>query len=368
MDLNNPNVTPDARQVVGRLLLNGVEVPFVSCDVDSNGFYSADTFSVVLATSGLPVGFGLLSWWASQTSIEVSISIGMVNGLKTDWTNLIVGLVDKWKFQPARFEVSIEGRDLTGKLIDSKTSEKFANMTTSQVAVLLAKRHGLKPVVTATKTSVGGIYKYDHTHLTDETSEWDLLAYLAGVDGFQVYVKGKSLHYEPALNPKTAKHYVIKYVPPGMYEYPQANCSDDLTFERDLTLAQGVTVQVRSWHKGKAFTVSYPSSTAKGIAPGKATAKRQVYSIVRNGLDHQQALKLAQRLHKQITDHEMRMSGSLPGDNVLMPDVIVRVEGTESGFDQLYFADSVRRTYSVEGGYAMSLTAKNHNPNSMILP
>lgn len=368
MDINTPIVTPDARQIAGRLRLNGTEVPFLSAEVDSNSFYSADTFSAVFAVSAMPSGMGLLEWWSQQQTIELSLEICIKTAQGENWKTHIIGGVDRWTYQPACFEVHVEGRDYTARLIDTKTSEKFANYTTSQVATLLAQRHGLKPVVTATTTSVGGITKYDHTHCNDERSEWDLLSYFAGLDGFQVYVTGNELHYEPALDPATADQYVIKWVPPGVRLYPEANVAEDLTFERDLTLAKGVTVQVRSWKGGKAYTETYPKNSAKGIAPGEAVAKRQVYSVVRSGLDRQQAQQLAQQLHKQITVHEMRMSGSLPGDNLLTPSTIVRVEGTGSAFDQLYYVDSVRRSISFEDGYSMSLTAKNHNPNSMVLP
>lgn len=368
MDVNIADAPSNARHVVGRLLLGTTEVPFVSIDVDSNGFYSADTFSATLALSAMPADTGTLAWWGSQTSVEVTISVGLIDQNSTNWQTLIVGGVDRWSFSPARFEVHIEGRDYTSKLIDTKTSEKFANYTTSQVATLLAQRHGLTPVVTATTTNVGGIAKYDHTHCNDERTEWDLLSYFAGLDGFQVYVKGSELHYEPALEPEKADQYLIRWVAPGTLAYPTANTTDDLTFERDLTLAQGVTVSVRSWKNGKAYTETYPTNSAKGIAPGQAVAKRQVYSVVRSGLDRQEAQALAQKLHKQITQHEMRMSGSLPGDNLLWPDTIIRVEGTSSAFDQLYYADSVRRSLSYESGYTMSLAAKNHNPNSMVLP
>lgn len=368
MDVNIADAPSNARQIIGRLLLGGVEVPFVSIDVDNNGFYSADTFSAVLALSAMPADTGTLSWWGSQTSVEVSISVGVISQGVTSWKTWIIGAVDRWSFSPARFEVHIEGRDYTAKLIDTKTSEKFANYTTSQVATLLAKRHGLKPMVTATNTSVGAITKYDHTHVNDERTEWDLLSYFAGLDGFQVYVTGNELHYEPALDPVTAPQYLIRWVAPGTLNYPQANTTDNLAFERDLTLAQGVTVQVRSWKNGKAYTETYPNNSAKGIAPGQAVAKRQVYSIVRSGLDRQRAQALAQKTHKQITDHEMRMSGSLPGDNDLTADTIVRVEGTSSAFDQLYYPESVRRSLSFDSGYVMSLTAKNHNPNSMVIP
>lgn len=368
MDVNQADVTPGARHVIGRVLLNGVEVPFVSLDVDSNNFYSADTFSAVFALSAMPAETGTLAWWSEQKEIQLEVTVGLIGQNLTDWKTHIIGGVDRWNFRPGKFEVYVEGRDYTAKFIDTKTSEKFSNYTTSQVATLLANRRGLTPVVTATSTSVGGITKYDHTHCNDERSEWDLLSYFAGVDGFQVYVSGNELHYEPALDPDAADQYLIRWLPPGTFAYPMANVTDDLSFDRDLTLAKGVTVTVRSWNGGKAFTETYPNSSAKGISPGNSEPKRQVYSIVRSGLDRQAAQQLAQKLHKQITDHEMRMSGSMPGDNTLTPSTIIRVEGTSSAFDQLYYADSVRRSLSYESGYTMSFSAKNHNPNSMVLP
>ncbi|MBM2884108.1 hypothetical protein JFK97_06860 [Chromobacterium phragmitis] len=366
MDLNDPNVTSDARQIVGRFLLNGIEVPFVSVDVDSNAFNSADTFTAVLPLSAMPPGMDLQSWWTDQTDITVDVSVGMINRSMTDWQTLITGQVDRVRYSPARFEIHLEGRDFTAGLIDAKTSEKFANHTTSEVATLLAQRHGLKPVVTPTKTSVGGIYKWDHTHVSSESTEWDILGYFAGIDGFQVYVSGKELHYEPALDPATADQYVIRWRDPGVIPYPVANVCDDIEFERDLTLAKGVVVHVRSWHKGKVVDASYPISRPRGVTPGNSAPKRQIYNIVRSGLDHQAALQLAQQLHKQITRHEMKFSCSMPGDNVLMPNTIVRVEGTASGFDQLYYVESVRRSLSFETGYTMTLQAKNHNPNTVV--
>lgn len=368
MDLNTAETEQIVRQVVGRLQLNGVEVPWHSFEIDSNAFYSADTFSAVLAMSALPDPYNTVQWWGVQTSVEVSLSVGLIGQGVEDWRELIVGTVDHLSIRLAKAEVSLEGRDYTSKLIDHKTNEKFANMTTSQVATFLANRRGLTPVVTATTTQVGGITKWDHAHVTDERTEWDLLAYFAGLDGFQVYVTGTELHYEPALDPTTTDQYLIRWVMPGALAYPQSNTSDDLVFERDLTLAQGVTVQVISYKDGKTYSATYPTNSAKGISPGQSTSKRQVYEIKRNGLDQYQAQQLAEKTHKQITDHEMRLSCSMPGDNSLMPNTIVRQEGTNSAFDQLYYVDSVRRSISFEGGYTMSLTAKNHNPNSLVQP
>lgn len=365
MDVNQLPITPHARQIVGRCLLGGVEVPFVSFEVDNNGFYQADTFRVSFATNGLPARYNL-EWFASQAVIEVELHVGIISKLGVDWTQLIVGNADLVAYDPARFEVMLEGRDFTAYFIDNKVAPSWKNMTSSQVATQLAKKYGLSPVVTATKTRVGTYYQIDSVSMQSDRTEWDFLAYLAAWEGFQVYVKGRELHFEPALEPAKADQYLIRWAPPGNLAYPQANVSDDLRFDRNLTLAKGVTVQVLSHNvkTNKPFSVTYPEHSAKGTAPGQASPRRQVYTIRRAGLTHDGAMQLAQQVHRDITRHEMRLSGSTAGDNLLMPDTIIRVEGTGSQFDQLYYADSVRRAFSWDAGYHMSFSAKNHNPNS----
>lgn len=365
MDVNRLPVTSNARQITGRCLLGGVNVPFVSCEVNNNAFYQADTFSVTFATSGLPKGYDL-KWFSTQTDIEVELFVGIVGKTGIEWQSLIIGRADSLHYDPARFEVVLEGRDLTSYLIDNKSSAKWPNQTASQIAVAMANKYGLKPVVTPTKTKAGTYYQIDHVDVQSERTDWDLLTYLAGVEGFQVYVKGRELHFERLIDQSKADNYVIRWVAPGSLAYPQANVSDDLRFERNLTLAKGVTVQVRSWNskQKQPFTVSYPTNSAKGIAPGQSNSKRQVYSITRAGLDQDGAMQLAQSMHHQITRHEMRLSGSTAGDNLLMPNTLIRIEGTGSAFDQLYYCDSIRRSLSFGDGYRMSFTAKNNNPNS----
>jgi phage protein D len=366
MDVNQFPVIPSARRIVGRCLLNGVEVPFVSFEVDNNAFNSADTYSVSFGTSALPQDMGLLNWWAHQTSIKVELHVGIYSKLGVDWTQLMVGYADAFRFNPARTEITLDGRDFTALLIDAKSAgESFKNYTSSQIATLLAKRHGLTPVVTATTKRFGEFYQIDTAHLTGEQTEWDLLCALAAIEMMQVYVSGNELHFEPQVDPATTDQYLIKWVPPGTLAYPQANVSDDLLFERALTVTKGVTVEVLSWHSRHKrlvpFVAAYPKYT-KGTTPGQSAPRTQVYRIIRNGLTPDMAMQKAQAIYKQIVQHEMKMSGSSAGDNLLTPQTIIRVEGTESPFDQLYFCDSVRRSFSWEGGYRMSFSAKNHSP------
>ncbi|TKI03587.1 phage late control D family protein [Martelella alba] len=365
MDVNNPIITPNARQISGRCLLNGTEVPFVSFDVESNAFKGAGTFNLTLATSSLPSTMGLLNWWAVQTTIKVELKVSITTQSGTDEKSLIVGNIDNWQYDPARFEITCDGRDFTALLIDAKSvGESFKNFTSSQIATQLATRNGLTPVVTATTGRYGEFYQIDSAHLTGEQTDWDLITTLAGIEGYQVYVDGYNLHFEPVTDPKTANNYVIRYQPPGMLAYPQCNTSDDLSFSRALTISKGVTVQVLSWNakrKYKQFVASYPKY-AKAITPGQSTARTQVYRVIRNGLTPEAAYAMAQSLYSTIVQHEMKMSCSTAGDNLLTPTTMIRVEGTQSPFDQLYYCDSVRRTLNWDSGYTMTISAKNHSP------
>jgi hypothetical protein len=140
--------------------------------------------------------------------------------------------------------------------------------------------------------------------------------------------------------------------------------SDDLEFSRALTISKGVTVQVMSWDvkkKNKQFTASYPKY-AKSTTPGNAVPQTQIYRVIRNGLTPAAAYTLAQSIYKNIVAHEMKFSGSTAGDNLLTPQTLVRIEGTQSLFDQHYWCDSVKRHFDWEDGYTMTASGKNHSP------
>ncbi|MHA3052535.1 hypothetical protein [Acinetobacter sp. ANC 4640] len=371
MDNNNPIVTPNARHVSGRCLLNDIEVPFVSFDVDNNSMNAADTFSLTLATSALPPDMSLMKWWAEQTKITVKIFVSITTAAGKDEKQLIVGHVDNLHYHPARFEITLDGRDFTGLMIDYKSSgESYKNYTPSQIATMIAKDHGLNPVVTPfNKYRFGEFMNSDVSHLTGEQTDWDLLCNIAGFINYRVYVEGYDLHFEPMPpdpTEKTADQYVIRYVPKGSISSPQANVSDDLQFERNLSITKGLTVEVKSWQikrkSQKQFTASFPLNVAKGTKPGESKSKSKIYRIIRQGLTPQAAAELAQSTFQQISKHEMKMSGSTGGDNILNSKMMIRVEGTNSPFDQLYYCDSIRRSLAWDTGYTMTIHAKNRSP------
>jgi len=365
MGVNNSLIKSSARHVSGRCRLNGTDVPFVSFSIESNAFRGADTFDLTLAVSALPAAMQMLNWWAVQTTIRVELFVSITTQAGVDERKHITGNIDTWHYEPARFEIQATGRDFTARLIDARTTgESFKNYTSSQIARMLAKRHNLKPVITATTQRVGEYFQIDTAHLTGEQTDWDLITTLAAIENFAVFVRDDSLHFEPKRASAEVDSYVIRWQPPGVHAYPQCNVSCDLSFSRALTITRGVTVEVMSWNsklKNKKFMVSYPTM-AKGVVPGKATAETQVYRIIRNGLTPDAANMLARSLYQQIVQHEMTFSGSTAGDNLLNADMPVRIEGTRSPFDQVYRCDQVRRTLSWVAGYTMQLSGRNHSP------
>ncbi|MCA1179778.1 MULTISPECIES: type IV secretion protein Rhs [unclassified Pantoea] len=365
MDINNLIIESSARHISGRCRLSGTEVPFVSFSVEDVGFRGASTFDLVLASSALPANMQMLNWWATQTTITVELYASIITLSGTDEKKLIIGNIDSWHYDPARFEILADGRDFTALMIDAKSAgESFKNYTSSQIATMLAQRHGLKPVVTATTQRIGEFFKIDSTHLTGEQTEWDLITTLAAIENYSVYIDGENLHFEPIKDSSKEDNYVIRWQPPGSLAYPQCNMSDDLSFSRALTISKGVTVEILSWNakrKNKQFVASYPKY-AKGSTPGNSNSKTQVYRVIRNGLSPEDANELAQTIYQQVVQHEMKFSGSTAGDNLLTPHTLVRVEGTQSPFDQRYWCDSVRRSMSWENGYTMSVSGKNHSP------
>lgn len=359
------------RQPRGIVKVNDVVVNgFIEAENESNGYYEADTFRVKIPAANVD-----MTALVALDEVKVEILAGFPANPQSfdasELTSLIIGLVDEMQYDPHARIVTLSGRDLTSRLIDAKTTEKFANKTAGEIANILAARHGLNPVVTATTTKVGQYYQIDQVRLTDTRSEWDLLTWLANeevtADGrkFVAYVNGNDLHFEPE-TPPDSDPYVIRWQEPdndAPYRRAQAT---NLSFERNLTVLKNIVVTVRSWgqKQKKPFAVSYPSSGST-IAPGASTSKKQLYEYRFPNLTQEQALRKAQAIQHDLTLQEVRMHASMPCDPALTPRRLVQVVGTGTVFDQNYYPRSIHRQIGADG-FQMRFEAKNHSPESQV--
>ena len=362
--LNLVPAQAEVRQPRGIVKVGGVVVPgAISFEVDNNNYYASDTFRVEFAASMLPADRGV-DWWAAQTEITVEIFAGFPASVESftssELDSLILGQVDSVNFNPVSRVLSVSGRDLTARMIDTKTTVKYPNQKSSDIAKSVATSHGLTPVVTATTRKVGTFYQIDAVRLTDQTSEWDLLTFLANAEGFVVYVKGNELHFEPK-PAATSEPYKIKWQDPDESRgYHLANVMQ-LSLSRELTVAKGVVVWVQSTNPKtkKTYSVAFPSNKAKGTKPGQSSPHLQVYTFRRPAMTPEAAQAFAQTKHKELTQHELRMAATLPADGILTVASVIQLTGTGSVFDQIYYPDSIVRRMSFDEGYMMEISAKN---------
>lgn len=359
-----------ARSPRGAVKINGRFVKWLSWEVNNNTFYQADTFSVVLPISGQPEGIDL-PYWGSVTALEVEIFAGFPKDPDrpaiSEMESLILGAVDDINIDPVHMRIELTGRDYTSKLIDDQTTNKWQNMKTSDIVTMIAESKGLKPVVTPTRTRAGVYYNRDHAKLDSQRTKWDVICSLARAEGYQAYVRGTELHFEPQTDGESDP-YLLEW-DPGRHSF----AGMDLKFSRSLTLAKDIIVYVRSYNSKsvKGFTKKAQIQRTKDPVlkrrdhshSGMSIGEPQVYSFVIPNLTPEQALNRAEAKLKQISSHEMRMSAILPGDNELMPNRPIKVTGT-GVYEQIYYADSVIRRMDTKTGYIMELTAKNHNTDS----
>jgi phage protein D len=328
------------------LMVGSTPIDWVSWSCDHNGIYEAGTIRIEV-----PCQFADWPWWTQQTEILVDVYVGFPKNTRhytlSDLTLLQTYRIDSIRLNAETLGITLSGRDLTALLTDKKIDVKFPNMTASQVATYLAQQVGLTPNVQATKDLVGGFFTLDHVSLHRQQSMWTILMYLAQHEGVQCFVLGRTLYFGSFSAALSNQPYLIQYTPPTTARpYPQSNATK-LEFEHDLTLANDVSVRVRSYHgmKNAVYTsVATSGKTAKRIERSADLAQSvQEYDFTFNDLTQAQCDAKAQQLLEQISQHELKMEADLPGDTIIYPWTPVLVQGTGTPFDTTYEAARIRR-------------------------
>ena len=331
------------------ILAGGAPIPGVlDLDIRTNAHLAAGRFRIRAAMPASDAA-NLLQ---PDTLIDLQLSLGDVP------VSILVGEADSIAIDVINATVEIEGRDLTRRLLDAKTQETFANQTSSEIATTLAARHGLVTAVTATTTLAGRYYSDEHDRITlgqfsRSTTEWDLLTFLAAREGFEVFVAGQTLHFQPR-SAQTA---------PG--PLTPADCIT-LSLEHALTLARDIEVTVKSWNTRHQSAFS---QTARASSNGKrAGGPPQRLVIVRPNLSTNDALQLAQRILADLSSHERLVHVELPGELSLTPRSQVALSGTGTDFDQTYYIAELDRSFSLDHGFTQRLLLKNSDPSSAATP
>lgn len=369
-----PSPVSELRHPRAIVLINGIRVLWTEIEVTTTTFYLADNFKIELPLSNQPSPLNL-NYWASAPQFVVQIYIGFPNNpnnySEQDLDLIIVGDADDIEIDPLSSRIHLNGRDYTSRLIDNKTTEKFPEQFSSTIATELAKENNLTPVVTQTNTPVGNYFQNGQSLLTGQNTQWDLLTFLAQQENFVAYVQGTQLIFKPRPT-ELSEAFLITYQYANNQNRSATFPGMGLGLMRSLTIAQDVKVTVQVPFNpltGKAFSKTASSkhikrSSLRGLP--LPNNKKQTYVQVIPGLTPEQALQKAQQILRDITIHENRIVIHMPGNNFLKKDTPIQLAGTQSSFDQIYFADQVTRRISVDGGYDMEIQAKNHSPDSEV--
>lgn len=329
-----------------QILADGVLLPgAIAASVSSNNHFGADIWQARLALSAAPGG---LSVWDTRTTSLIDIQIGLG---ASGWVSLVNGQIDSLSADPVEGVVTIGGRDLTAVLIEARTREAFANQTASDVATLLAGRHGLTPQVTATTTPIGRYYSDDHERLTLDrytraSTEWDLLVWLAQQESFDTFVAATTLFFQPS-NPTPSPTMVLQASAHGS---TPPNISA-LQVMRAMTLSGPIDVTVKSWNSQQQTSIVETASRA-----GSGTVRN--YAYLRPNMSSSAALAMAQQKLAAIIDHEYVIIVDMPGELTLSPRDCVTLAGTGSSFDQSYQIDEIIRCFDLNRGFMQTIRAR----------
>lgn len=324
--------TPGLAVLVNSVPISGA----LEADVSVSSHFGAGRFRLKVALDAA----GAAQWDSGDLLIEIQM------GLDGAWNSMIVGLADRVEIDPIRGEVLVDGRDLSARLQGARTQETFENRTASEIAAILAARHGLAAFVTPTTARVGRNYQNSYARTTLDqysraTTEWDLLTRLAEAEGFDVWVDGEALYFAPA---SIAAASVL---------LTPLDCLG-LRLARTTSLEGGLEVLVKSWDCRGVAAVSQTATS-----PGAAGADMASYVIVKPNLAADAAQSLAERVLSQMTQHSRSISIEMPGEISITPRMAISLAQTGTSFDGDYVISSIERRISFRHGFSQSLQARS---------
>ena len=416
----NPFGKSQALSPHARLLVGGQMCAVHSATVTNNSYWSADTWSAVVALG--PDRERGIDFWGVQDQYECEILFGdRADDGTIPWKSFVQGRASRIRIDDVQGLVHLDGRDYTADLIETQIVDSYHDLAASDVAAMFAAEHGLSADVDATPGKIGTLYAHEHAgvstgEMSHASTQWDYLVWLAQqYDGYGVWVRGKTLHFKKYTDDTRAPYnldYVrgVADVRPGgtIRSSPRANAIS-IDVERDMTRAMDIEVVVRSWHGSAARQFEVVATRAKakvptahrqrGKAPGdpalanvdsgagdssaalenvdgfnhpgpaqqndkappksRSAVHRYVYE--RPNLTPESALAFAQARLTEATLHERKIVVEMPGELDLDARRMVRLSGYGSGWDQDYYVDEIVRTLSASG-FRQTVTAKNESP------
>ena len=324
-----------------RVLLDGTtEITPQYAEITHMASYAAAMFTIAVPLAARPdlnVGFWLAS---SQPEVQIQVALNAWS----PYIELISGRCDSMHLNPITGVVRLQGRDRAASLLDTKSSIVYQNRTSSEIATDLATRHGLTPAV-APSSGYAGRYYANETQLSSLVqfsklvSDWDILVSLAQLEGFDLYVTGSVLTFQPRTPGTQAPQWI------------DARDLMDLHISRSLALSGGINTSVRSWDSANQTFVS-----ASGSSPGSSKSAPR-YSIIKPNLSPHMAETLASQMASDIYRNSMRVSMTMPGSMDLSIRTPLMLTGLATPLAQIFEIEVIKRSFRSKSGFVQKIFA-----------
>lgn len=341
--------SPGARVFANGGLLSGV----IEIEVVTTRSYCADQFHVRCRVD--ETGLCDATFWSSEACILVEIQIAVD---PPAYLSIITGYADTIALDPISRLLFVSGRDLSSKLIEARSQGTFSNQTASDVATLLATRHGLIPNVSPTTMLIGRYYQSEHNQVAldqfgHSMTDWDILTSLAQQEGFDLSVTGTTLNFcLPIQSPPRSIR--------------PSDCIS-INLERRLTLARDIEITIKSWNSNQSRSFA---QTVRGVSQSNIPSNNQIpqsYTYIHPNLMPTQALQMAQRKIQELAMHERAIELTLVGDMSIKAGTMLSLYETGGEFDQSYLVERVCRRISPLIGFTQEVEARTATARTIIV-
>jgi len=358
----------------GIVIIGGQRVQYLDFTVEQNGFSAADSFELNLpffvrdninGDKVLANGPGFQSILFTQDAVPIQIYAGFPRNISnygiSDLTKIMDGSLDTVKafFKNAADlgeTIAINGRNVVGQMIDYKITEKYPNLTASNIAEKFSAQFGLTPIITPTTTFSGVYYNNNSTTLGRETNVWDLLLYLAKMENFIVRVKNGQLLFGPYAT-------VTGYVNQVPINYTWGYDIEEAELERSPHAARDIVVKVISYNrntKGRIVETA-KSTTLIGTKVKGQTGQRQSYieTYIIPGLTRDQAQRKAEWILAELSRTELIGTMKCAGNVDLDIDRQIALNGLGDQLSQNYYLNKVTHSLNLSEGFRSEVSFSN---------
>ncbi len=341
-----------------RLILDGTAtVGCQSVEVVSPRGSQAASFHIMASVKELSRTLG--QGWVDQDNVDVSVDFGLlpttaVEG-ELNWVRVITGTADRIRLDPVSGLVSLDGRDHAARLIDLPLQESYLNSTSSELAQKLAQLCNLSVDVDPTTQLIGQYYQVQHTKsafggFSRHGNCWDLLAELAELERYDLWVDGAILHFKQPIA-GNSNLYDVTYMPAAVDSASPHLTISDLSMERSFGLSGALQVKVSSWNSRQRRQVS-------GSYPSESDAGTRQFLLLKPNLLPDEASALAQSTYLRLRTHQRVITGTMAGELNLTTRDRLRISGTGTDWDCIYSIDRIEREMSLANGFVQHITGR----------